>query len=114
MGNRENSVSKSASNVNIDPEEQEMKTKIDAKDKEEQEIIDKEVEEKKAIKNFNKLLPYNKPRILIIIGFIFSAINGVPNPLTGLILSKLFGIFPLPFEVLGVMSGMDGKEYFKQ
>jgi len=35
MGNRENSVSKSASNVNLDPEEQEMKTKIDAKDKEE-------------------------------------------------------------------------------
>lgn len=72
------------------------------------------MEKLKEISNFKKILPYNRPRSLILLGFIFSAINGVPNPLTGLILSKLFGVFPLPFEVLGMISGMDGKEYFKQ
>ena len=72
------------------------------------------MEAKKAIKNFNKILPYNKPRILIIVGFIFSAINGIPNPITGLFLSKLFGVFPLPFEVLGMIHKMDGREFFKQ
>jgi len=43
----------------------------------------------------------------------FSAINGVPNPLTGLILSKLFAVFPVPFALLATPE-MSGKEFFKQ
>jgi len=84
-----------------------MKKKIDSKDEEEQKVIDKEVEEKKAISNFKKILPFNRPFALVIIGCMFSAINGVPNPLTGLILSKLFAVFPVPFALLATpeMSG---------
>ena len=68
----------------------------------------------KAIKNFKKILPYNRPFSLVIIGCFFSAINGVPNPLTGFILSKLFAVFPVPFERLAGISDLSGKEYFKQ
>jgi len=90
-----------------------MKKKIDSKDEEEQKVIDKEVEEKKAISNFKKILPFNRPFALVIIGCMFSAINGVPNPLTGLILSKLFAVFPVPFALLATPE-MSGKEFFKQ
>jgi len=90
-----------------------MKKKIDSKDEEEQKVIDKEVEEKKAISNFKKILPFNRPFALVIIGCMFSAINGVPNPLTGLILSKLFAVFPVPFALLATPE-MIGKEFFKQ
>ena len=90
-----------------------MKKKIDSKEEEEQKVIDKEVEEKKAMSNFKKILPFNRPFALVIIGCMFSAINGVPNPLTGLILSKLFAVFPVPFTYLA-KPDMSGKEFFKQ
>jgi hypothetical protein len=90
-----------------------MKKKIDSKDEEEQKVVDKEVEEKKAISNFKKILPFNRPFTLVIIGCLFSAINGLPNPLTGLILSKLFAVFPVPFAYLAT-ADMSGKEFFKQ
>lgn len=104
--------------MHFDPEEEEMKKKIDSKDEEEQKEIDSLVEENKKKSAFKKLLPYNRPFSLVIIGCIFSAINGLPNPLTGLILSKLFAVFPIPFEYLAMLpaakkNNLTGKEYFE-
>ena len=73
MGNKQLSMSKSASNVHFDPVEEEMKKEIDSKDETEQKAIDKAVEKFKEKSAFKKIAPFNKPVALVIVGAFFSA-----------------------------------------
>lgn len=84
----------------LDPEEKERTEKADSADKIWQDKLDALKEENKKISGFKRLLPYNKPTILIFTAVFGSFIKGMGMPLCGFILSKLLGFMTYPEEYL--------------
>lgn len=80
--------------------DKEMKAKVDEVDKNYEEKLAEKAKAKEAEGNFGKLMPYNNPKILILIGCIGAACNGAIQPLTGIILSRLLSVMTMPEIVL--------------
>mmetsp|Transcript_8767 Transcript_8767/g.6510 ORF Transcript_8767/g.6510 Transcript_8767/m.6510 type:complete len:132 (+) Transcript_8767:2004-2399(+) len=78
-----------------------MKNKIDEEDKEAEEQ-EKKVADEIAKVNFGKrLAPYNKPALNVLIGLLFSCINGCIFPTSGaLIMKSLFAMSQPDTEVM--------------
>ena len=81
-----------------------MTERCNAKDKEEEERIKVITDELAKTKGFTKLLPYNRPRILIFTGAFCSILDGTLMPLTGLVLSKLLTYMTADWSQLAFMA----------
>jgi hypothetical protein len=86
-------------------EDIEMKMKIDAKDEELKKVFDDVVAEAAKTSGFNKLMPFNKPLILIPLASIGAAINGSAMPIFGMFFSFILTILTAPKDVLEALHG---------
>ena len=93
--NRSMSLSKSRS-----PEEQEMLDQVNKADKEKNDKIKALAEKNAETSGFSKLLKWNDPKVLIVIGGILNAFNGFIQPVTGIFMSKLLSLMSLPAQYL--------------
>ena len=90
--------------------DKEMKAKVDAADKAYDDKVAEEAKKLEEVGNFSKLMPYNKPAILIFVGCIGAACNGAIQPLTGIILSKLLSVMTMPRVLLQFKAAEKGIE----
>ena len=97
--------------VEEDPVEVEMKKKVDAIDADYQKIVDKQVEEDGKKSGFMKLIPYNKPSILILTGSLASILDGTLMPLVGIVLSKLLTYLTASWEVLEFLGRQEDPDF---
>ena len=69
----------------------------DKKEEEEYKLFLEQINEN----GFSRLLPYNNPKVLIVLGLVLSAINGATQPIFGIIFSKLLTVLmqPIPDDV---------------
>lgn len=65
--------------------------------------------EKKSL--FSKLLVYNKPAVLILVGIVGSIVVGSMQPVCGIILSELLTYMTAPFEYLKLLAIQDKFEF---
>ena len=107
--------------VSPDTKELEMKKKIDEIEEKADAILKEEMEKLGKISGFKKLMPYNKPSILIATGVIGSIFAGATMPCVGVVFSKLLAITTAPDSMLESLAILDsaesgvpisGKEYF--
>ena len=76
----------------------------------------KELElENEKVSGFDKLMPFNKPAYLIVVGCIAALINGALMPICGIVLSKLLAYLTAQWEVLEAMdSELTGRQYLEK
>lgn len=84
-----------------------MKEKADKADALYKEELDKMIEENKKISGYKKLEPYNKPAYLIVIATIGAMINGLAQPILGVVFAKILTILSTPKEYLEFLHGED-------
>jgi len=77
-----------------------MKIKIDAKEKKEQEEVEKIVKERASKSSFVRLLEYNNPKYHIFFACFGAAMMGVPQPYLATVLSKLLGLLTIPMDMI--------------
>ena len=93
-----------------------MFDKVNKFDKEEKEEIEEKAKKAAETSAFSKLLEWNKPKILIVIGALLNAFNGFIQPVSGIFMSKLLSLMSLPSEYLVDKEdpSIKGKEYLER
>jgi ABC-type multidrug transport system fused ATPase/permease subunit len=56
---------------------------------------------------FSKMLPYNRPKILIVTAFLASAIDGCANPMLGIFFAKMLSTLSMPLWYWEMTEGPD-------
>ena len=93
-----------------DPEEAEMRKKIDEIDEKCEEKVKADMEELGKIGGFTKLLPFNNPKVLIFTGVFGSIFAGSSMPIIGVVFSKLLAYSTAPDIYLDFMAAEEFKE----
>lgn len=81
-------------------EEKDMKSKADLVDKGVDDRVEGEMQELNKKSGFKKLMIYNNPKYLIIVGSIFSINCGASMPILGVAMSKMLSYLTAPIEYL--------------
>ena len=99
----------------LSPEEIEMKELADKQDAVIEAQQKKDVEEHAKIGGFTKLLEYNNPKILMVIGLFCTIPSGLANPICGIAFAKILTLLSLPIEFLLYIdpAGVGGVKYLK-
>lgn len=109
-------MSMSKSTIFRTPEEEEMLVEVNKIDKEKKDYAEAIAAEHAKKSGFVKLLRWNAPKILIVIGGILNAFNGFIQPASGIIMSKLLSLMSLPPSYLVDKENPEikGMSYLKQ
>ena len=86
--------------IKVDPEVTEKLAAANEIDKTYQTQLDKNAEENAKISGFKKLLPFNNPKILMVLATIGSMINGASQPILGVVFAKLITILSTPIWII--------------
>lgn len=72
-------------------------------------------EEMKKIGGFTKLMKYNNPKILLVIGLFCTIPSGLSNPICGIAFAKILSLLSIPVEFLKFLDpdGIGGFDYLK-
>ena len=84
----------------VDPVELEKKEKADENDAKVADEAKKLAEEYKKVGGFTKLMEYNKPKVLILIGVLMTIPSGLANPICGIAFAKIMTFLSIPIEFL--------------
>lgn len=69
--------------------------------------VDEIKEEHAKTSAFNKLIPFNQPKILIFTACLASAVDGAAMPIFGILLSKMLSVLSMPLWYWDAMEGPD-------
>jgi hypothetical protein len=100
--------------IEISPEEQKMKEDCDKVDAEKDTKVQALAEENKG-NDFSKLMVYNNPKILLVIGLFTIIPSSLANPVCGIAFAKILTLLSLPVEFLIYIdpAKVGGTEYMK-
>jgi hypothetical protein len=99
----------------LSPEELERKEVADKYDAEIEEEAKKLAEKNLETGGFTKLMAYNNPKILIVIGLFCTIPSGLANPVCGIAFAKILTYLSLPIDFLYLIDpkGEGGVKYLK-
>lgn len=86
--------------VELSPEEKEKKELADTHDAEEEQKAKDLAEECKKTSGFSKLMKYNNPKILMVIGLLMTIPSGLANPVCGIAFAKILTLLSIPLQYL--------------
>jgi len=88
----------------VDPEEIEVRKAADEKDAEEVKALEELQKENDKTSPFMKLLPYNQPRYLIVVGIIGAIISGGLQPVLGIVFAYMVTYLTAPIEFMSFIA----------
>lgn len=102
--------------IEISPEELKMKEECDKVDAKKDAKVKAQAEKNEQVGEFSKLMVFNNPKILLVIGLIMIIPSSLANPVCGIAFAKILTLLSLPVEYLIYIdpAKVGGTEYLKK